>query len=108
MRRMLLQFGAVALVFAPPVALPTVAQAQSASGQVDICETLVESGSYESVGECVSEMRTSPLDFCKFLKDIEIWETGIRILFPNRSNRASRGQCRQSTSARQVISFAFD
>ena len=94
MRRMLLQFGAVALVFAPPVALPTMAHAQSASGQVDVCETLVDDGSYASLGDCMSEMRTSPLDFCKFLKDIEIYP--IFLYDPSINDFvevANQGQC---------------
>jgi len=94
MRKMLLQLGAVALVLVPPVTLPTIAQAQNASGQVDICETLVETGSYESVGECISEMRTSPLGFCKFLKDIDVYPV---FLFDPTINDfvevANQGQC---------------
>ena len=94
MRRMLLQFGAVALVFTPPVALPTMAHAQSASGQVYVCETLVADGTYGSVGECMSEMRTSPLGFCKFLKDIDIYP--IFLYDPSTNDFvevANHGQC---------------
>ncbi len=93
MRKMFLQFGATALVFAPLV-VPTSAQAQSASEQVDICEALVDAGSYESLGDCVSEMRTSPLGFCKFLKEIDVYPV---FLFDPSINDfvevGSQGQC---------------
>ena len=72
MRKMLLLPGAIALA-STPVTLPTAAKAQSASPSVDICEELVDGGSYGSVGECVSEARTSPLRFCQFLKDIDVY-----------------------------------
>jgi hypothetical protein len=72
MRKMLLPIGAVSLAFTP-VSFPTIAQAQSASGEVETCQALVDSDAYDSLGQCVSEMRTSPLGFCKFLKDLDIY-----------------------------------
>ena len=72
MRKLILLVGVMSLA-ATPVAIPTVASAQSASDQVDACEALVDEGAYESLGECVSEARTSPLGFCKFLKDFDIY-----------------------------------
>jgi len=74
MRNMLLLTGVGALAFTP-VTVPTAAHAhaQGANGQVEVCESLVDSGSYASIGECVSEMRTSPVRFCQFLKSIDIY-----------------------------------
>ena len=64
----------MAVAFAlTPVSLPMAAHAQGASGALESCEALVDEGAYDSVGQCVSEMRTSPVIFCQFLKDIDVY-----------------------------------
>lgn len=64
----------MAVAFAlTPVSLPRAAHAQSASAAMESCQALVDEGAYDSVGQCVSEMRTSPVLFCQFLKDIHVY-----------------------------------
>ena len=93
MRRMLPVIGAVSLALGPAT-VPTAAHAQSAAPVVESCQTLVDGGAYDSVGQCVSEMRTSPLGFCKFLKDLGIYPI---FLYDESINDfvevANQGQC---------------
>lgn len=54
------------------VTVPTAVSAQGASDRVEFCKRLVDRGiRFETVGECVSFYRTRPVEFCKWLKEID-------------------------------------
>jgi hypothetical protein len=69
MRRLLLGTAAISLA-AIPVSLPTIAIAQSASDLPDLCQDFVENegSAFETVGDCVSQVRGLPVDRCQNIK----------------------------------------
>ena len=68
MKKLLLSVGLVSLAVSP-VAVPRAANAQSAKDVAELCQMLAgNGGAYDTVGECVGEIRGLPVDRCQFFK----------------------------------------
>lgn len=50
-------------------AISTAAAEDGRSDYVDLCKFLVEAGIYDTVGACMSDVNTVPVDFCKAYYD---------------------------------------
>lgn len=69
---LLIAMGAALSVMpaAPASAVANNAAAETVGG---LCQDLVDQGAYDSVGQCASEIRTGPVRFCQFLKNLDIF-----------------------------------
>jgi hypothetical protein len=92
MKKLLLTISALSLA-STPIAFSTTAQAQSANDEIEtFCKPVTEAGGFGSVGECARLVRTAPLRFCQFLKEIDIYpitlvtDTGEQVV-------KNQGQC---------------
>lgn len=75
MKKVICTLASAALVGSAMVVTPmsaVSAQTDGASDLVELCKELGEAAGFESVGECVSVVRTKgPIGFCQFLKEID-------------------------------------
>lgn len=90
MKKTVSVFASFALAFSAAVAVPTsTASAQGASPVAEFCQDNFELIGFDSVGDCVSTIRTSAVRTCKFIDELGLFPLDLG----NGTVLKNRGSC---------------